>query len=165
MSVEQLLSQLHDIQSPLEPSWWPLAQGWWYLVFLVIFALLTLWFLNKRKLANQPLLAASNELESIKDQYQLTNSDSELASNLSVWLKKVSLYAFPEQAIAGLTGQQWLEFLDKSSGNTGFTNGAGRIFADSIYRRQLNVNAVELIKLCENWLTVVKPQLIKQGQR
>ena len=164
MSVEELLAQLKDIQQPIEPGWWPLAMGWWYLVFLVFLVYLTLWFLKKRKLANRGVVVAFSELEKIKDEYLQNNNNNQLACNLSIWLKKVSLYAFPEQTVAGLTGQRWLEFLDKSSGGTQFTSGVGKVFADSIYAKDLKVNATELIQLCENWLATVKPEIIKQGQ-
>ncbi len=164
MSVEELLAQLKDIQQPVDPGWWPLAMGWWYLILLVLLAWLTLWFLKKRKYAERGVVFAVKELEQIKHQYSENNNDNQLASDLSVWLKKVSLYAFPEKTVAGLTGQRWLEFLDKSSDGNQFTSGVGRVFADSVYSKELKIDAAELLELCENWLSVVKPEIIKRGQ-
>ncbi len=164
MSVEELLAQLKDIQTPIEPGWWPLALGWWYLFGLVALLWITAWFLKKRKQSNRSVVMASSELEKIKNEYLQTNNDNQLALNLSIWLKKVSLYAFPDQAVAGLTGQRWLEFLDNSANEDQFTTGAGQVFADSIYSNDVKINAAAVIDLCEKWLSSVKPELIKQGQ-
>ena len=164
MTVEELLAGLNDIQLPVEPGWWPLALGWWYLLCFIGFILITLWFLAKRKRANQPVIIATNELEKIKNDYLQSNNDKQLASNLSIWLKKVCLYAFPDKSVAGLTGRGWVEFLDNNSNNNEFTNGAGKVFADSIYSNDVKINAAAVIELCEKWLASVKPELIKQGQ-
>lgn len=164
MTVEELLAGLNDIQLPVEPGWWPLALGWWYLLCLIGLIVITLWFLTKRRQANEPVVIASNELERIKNDYLENNNDGQLATNLSIWLKKVSLYAFPDHSVAGMTGQRWLEFLDNKSKNNEFSDGAGKVFADSIYSNDVKVNAAAIIKLCEKWLASIKPELIKQGQ-
>jgi len=164
MSVEELLAQLKDIQPPLEPGWWPLALGWWYLFGLIALLWITLWFLRKRKQAGQPVVFAAQELEKIKNQYLENNNDNQLALSLSAWLKRVCLYAFPDHAVAGLTGRPWLEFLDNSLSDNEFSDGAGQIFANSIYSAQSKINPTAVINLCEKWLSAIEPELIKQGQ-
>ena len=164
MSVDELLAQLKDIRDPAVPGWWPLAQGWWYLLALILFIVMTLYFLKKRKSAYRPFVSADNELQSLKNLYIKDNDSGKLAFALSRWLKRVALFAFPDEKLAGLTGQAWLEFLDNSAGSTEFTKGAGQVFSRDIYAKNAHLDGRQLIELCERWLRSVKPQLLGQDR-
>ena len=107
-------------------------------------------------------MSADSELQRLKDLYLKDNDSGKLAFALSEWLKRVALFAFPNQNLAGLTGQAWLEFLDESAGSTEFTKGPGKVFSTDIYNHRASLDGRQLIELCERWLIAVKPQLIEQ---
>ena len=162
MSVDELFAQLKDIKEPLQPGWWPLAPGWWYLLGIILLIIFIFYLLKKRRIAYGPFISANAELQRLKALYSKDNDAGELAFALSQWLKRVALYAFPEQQPAGLTGQAWLEFLDQNSGDTTFTQGAGQVFSSRIYDGRDSLNGNELLDVCERWLIAIKPQLIGQ---
>ena len=164
MKVDELLAQLKDITEPAAPGWWPPAIGWWYVLALILFMTATLYFLRKRKTAYRPFVSASRELKALKDRYLKDNDSAKLAFALSEWLKRVSLFTFPEKNAAGLTGQAWLEFLDNSAGISDFTRGVGRVFSSEIYNNRSRLDGAQLIDLCERWLIAVKPQMIRQDR-
>jgi hypothetical protein len=43
------------------------------------------------------------------------------------------LSAFPRQEVASLTGDAWLEFLDRTGGTTSFSRGPGRVLGGGQY--------------------------------
>ncbi|MGB5330216.1 MAG: DUF4381 domain-containing protein, partial [Gammaproteobacteria bacterium] len=83
---------------------------------------------------------------------------------LAQWLKQVALLAFPARQLESFTGEAWLQFLDESIGGDNFTSGRGKVFGDAIYRKQVNVDAGQLVELCEQWLAAVKPRLQQRGR-
>ena len=52
--------------------------------------------------------------------------------------------------MAGLTGSEWLEFLDDDAHR--FTRGAGRVLASAPYARAEPVDLEALLSLCESWM-------------
>lgn len=162
MPVDELLAQLKDITGPSAPGWWPLAPGWWLLLAIILGLAITLYFLKKRKAAYRPFFSANDELQKLKDLYLKDKDTRKLAQALNEWLKRVALFAYPDQQLAGLTGQAWLEFLDACAGMTHFTEGPGQVFSQAIYDSRSRLDASQLLELCERWLVAIKPQLIGQ---
>lgn len=107
---------------------------------------------------------AKSELNRIADDYQRTKNDQLLLNNLSKWLRQVNLIAFPNRQIAAVTGQQWVEFLDRTMTGCEFTKGAGKAFAGDIYQKQVSINTTELLKVCAIWLDSVKPYLANKNK-
>ena len=82
---------LRDIHLPPEPSWWPLAPGWWVLVVLLLAALLLgawLWRRHRRVLwrREQVLL----ELDALAHRHQRDGDQSALANGLHQLLRRVA---------------------------------------------------------------------------
>lgn len=159
MTREELLAQLRDIRPPEEPAWWLPAPGHLVLgaLALALLALLVAWLLRRR--ADRRLLRARQELRLIETRHTSAPDTARLAHELSSWLKRVSLQAFPGQRLEGLTGEAWLAFLDRSIGDDRFTSGAGRAFGSEIYRKAPRLDASVLLALCEQWLSRIAPQL------
>ena len=88
----------------------------------------------------------------------------QLGLELSKWLKQVSILAFPQHQPQSFTGEPWLKFLDQSIGGNDFSSGHGKVFGGSIYRQQVNLDAQQLVELCEQWLNSVKPPSVAAGQ-
>jgi hypothetical protein len=143
---------LRDIHLPETIGIWPPAIGWWLLLILIPLSLYLCWFLYKR-LTRQTavksakvLLAAINNDQNADDLYKL--------QQLSQLLRRVALSTAPREQSAGLTGNDWLQFLDESVEGSPFSNGEGRYLADAHYRKTLpnDVDIAAIIKLSEAWL-------------
>lgn len=133
-----LLSQLRDIHSPPAISVWPLAMGWYvffgFLVCLIgIFIYLWVRHLKKHYL-KKVVLKRIEEL-----QLQKT---PQVAEELSILLKRAALAIFPRKTVAGLHGEEWLRFLDKTALTNEFTEGVGRLLI--IYPYQQHSPTLEL---------------------
>lgn len=159
MPIEDLLLALRDIQAPATPGWWPLAFGWWILLAVFLFCLL-LWLIVKHKRKLNYFQIAERELKLFASQYRLDKDKQRLLLELSRWLRQVAILAYPQQQIAGLTGRNWVIFLDEPMPGHEFTQGKGQIFAGEVYAEQTQIDADNILALCRSWLDRVKPGLL-----
>jgi hypothetical protein len=120
---------LHDIIAAPPPAFWPPAPGWWIVALLVLGAvtllgwrLLTLW----RRRRHQARILA--ELESLP-----TDAPEQLATQVSILLRRVALMCFARPEVAPLSGDAWLVFLDRTGGNGEFVHGVGQVLATAPY--------------------------------
>jgi hypothetical protein len=164
MSEEELLLQLRDIQAPPEPAWWLLAPGHLAVLGLVILLLSGGWLILKHRRANRLAKLAEYELQLIKSDFHHHKDPRQLATRLSCWLKQVALQAYPARQLQSLSGQAWLEFLDKSLGDSQFTRGCGQVFGAAVYRPQITLDADQVFALCTHWLQAVRPRLQQRGR-
>ena len=164
MTEQELLLNLRDIQSPLEPAWWHLSSVTIGLIVLVVVGAGFVWWVYRRHRANWMVDYAGSELERIVAHHQKTGDDREFALDLAQWLKRVALIAFPDRQLESLSGGRWLEFLDQSMGAVRFSSGCGRIFGGAVYREHVRIDATETAGICRQWLTAVAPQLKKEGR-
>jgi hypothetical protein len=98
------LDKLHDFYQPALPSWRPQTIGW-YVVFGIA-ALLLLWLavhIIRRWLADRYRREALRELAQTRPE------------ELSELLKRTALSLWPREAVASLSGEAWLRFLDESA--------------------------------------------------
>ena len=75
--------------------------------------------------ANAYRRAASRELERVEAAQEW--------AQLSEVLKRTALATFPRESVAGLTGTDWLAFLDRTGGTRDFTEGPGRALTTLAY--------------------------------
>ena len=144
---------LQDIHLPEAIGWWPPAIGWWLLAILIPLLIVLLFWLYKRMTRKTAIKAAKKLLLQIKQDQQRDNSQklrdlSALDSACGHQHKRTETNA------PGLTGQQWLEFLDRSVTGAPFTQGIGQLLADAPYRNTppTEQEISQLISLCEDWL-------------
>lgn len=105
----ELLARLRDAHPPGVPSWWPPAPGWWLaLVLAVALAVIAIryapgWWrrLRLRRRLMAALAAAAT------------------AAEVSQLLRLAALERFPERKPAGLTGADWVVFLESCAGAPG----------------------------------------------
>jgi hypothetical protein len=146
---------LRDIHLPEAVSWWPPAPGWWLLLLLcsVTIATVVLFkYIRKRRLLKRTAVA---ELNRIREQYNENHDRVQLLKALSVLMRRASISYYPRVNTASLTGEQWLQHLDKTAQRKQFQHGAGKILASAPYlpaHKQLDVDFNDLFKLCEDWL-------------
>jgi hypothetical protein len=99
MNQPDPLEQLRDIHTPDPISWWPLAPGWWILLFisLVSIYLLVKWFVKKRNYKT-PQQIATRQLLTMKSQ---TAGKQELIEAIQL-LRRVALSHYPEHRVASV---------------------------------------------------------------
>lgn len=151
--------QLRDIHLPEPISWWPIAPGWWLLlaaiILLIVISIVSIKVYRSRQLQRD----VNAELERIESAYNKTLNKSRLAKDLSILLRRASISLYPKTDIAGLVGDDWLNFLDvsnkRASSGRKFNSDTGRILLTAPYLpddAEPDFEAAALIRLCESWL-------------
>ncbi|MDH3761952.1 MAG: DUF4381 domain-containing protein [Gammaproteobacteria bacterium] len=164
MTHEELLLELKDISPPVEPGWWLIAPGYMILLALIAVLFLVGWIAMRRHHSLRSYTAARLALRDIRGRQAKSENSLLIARELAQWLKQVALIAFPESRLEGMTGSDWLQFLDNSIDDDSFSQGVGAVFADAVYQRSAQPDTAQLISLCERWLLAVKPRLLRRGQ-
>lgn len=143
---------LKDIHEPEAIGWWPPAVGWWILAVLIPLLIIFLVWFYKRLTRKTALKTAHKILAKIKQ--DATRDNLHKLSDLSVLIRRVAISVSPRTKSAGLTGRQWLAFLDRSVKGLPFSEGIGQLLADAPYRKTppTELEISQLIALCEDWL-------------
>lgn len=150
-----LMNELRGIHLPPDPSLWPPAPGWWIVALL---AGVILWralvvarrVLNRARRRRKALAA----LASIHARVN-ADPDATLCADLSVLLRRLAIGRFPREQVAALTGQPWLQFLERScDGDAAFIR-AGQALLEAPYRQAVNVDVDTLVRLSGVWIRKV----------
>lgn len=165
MEAEDPLSQLADIHLPDAVTLWPPAPGWWVLAALVLVALAFLCRQQLRRLlVRRRMNNALGELEQAYHTWRLraeqgddTNQAGlDLLYGFNAVLKRVALAYCPQSGsqaeVPRLTGEAWLQFLDRTGETTDFTAGAGQALGHGTYQPVFNADAEGLHALCRRWI-------------
>ena len=142
---------LRDIHLPDPISWWPPAIGWWLLLGLVLLMSAGLVYGVRRWRRLTPARRALQALDRLESDSNMTVREK--LQELSVLMKRVALSLNPRAAVAGLTGENWLRWLDETAGTVGFREGPGRRLAEAPYRPAPDATELaEVLEECRNWL-------------
>lgn len=164
MDRAQLLLELKDISAPPEPGWWLLAPAYTLLAAAVLGVAVLTWWWWRRRRRRRLLRLATVELDRIDAGSSGEDDAGQTALALARWLKQVALLAYPDDRLEGLSGDEWLAFLDRSLGQDRFSRGEGRVFADAVYRREADFDTAGLLGLCRSWLRAVEPRLQRRSR-
>ena len=164
MTADELLRELKDIQPPTASDWWLITPVYLVTICAIIAIAALIWLLIRQRRVYRLASLAEQDLQRIRSTYKRDRDTRELSVQLAKWLKQVALLAFPARQLESFTGEAWLKFLDESIGGDSFTSGRGKVFGNAVYRKQVNVDAGQLVELCEQWLAAVKPQLLQRGR-
>ena len=150
---------LRDIHLPAAINWWPPAPGWWILLSLFfVLALALILFLRARR--NKPVTRlAQDQLQHLRS--DTTLSDREKIQALSVLLRRVSVSTFPRVDSAGLTGLEWLQFLDKILAEKSFSEGPGRVLLDGPYQTEAEIDLAPVYQVCEKWIAALPKKKLR----
>lgn len=143
---------LKDIHLPEAITWWPLAIGWWVLIVIVVAAIIGSYWLYKRLTRKTATKQAKAVLLQIR---QNASSDVlQTIKELSACLRRVAISVDSRENAAGLVGDAWLSYLDKSMDEAPFKTGIGRLLVDAPYQQLAtkDVDSNVLISLCETWV-------------
>ena len=157
------LEGLHDIALPEPVSWMPQTIGW-YVVAAVIVGLV-MWAAvgyYRRRQANRYRRAAVAELADIETMLANPAKQAAALGAIPVLVKRVALSFAPREAIASLTGDPWLQWLDASYAGAEFSHGVGRLLPQMAYRptdvRQNEIT--DLVALVKQWIQQHDPTLV-----
>jgi len=145
MDPEQI--PLRDLHLPDAIGWWPLAPGWWV---LIVFALIGLGLLVRRYLRSRARGAARRhalrQLDQLTAEYEQHRDAVTFAARLSELLRRTMLAYAPRHDVAGLTGDDWLAWLDRDFEAPKFRSETGRKLLRLPYMRPDDtIAAMELI--------------------
>ncbi len=145
------LELLRDIHAPADPSIWPPAIGWWFVVIMVVL------FLIYRPQLTRYARARSRRREALRDLDALrkragSDSDAAVAADLSELMRRVALRKFPEENCAGVAGQAWLEFLRRTDKSDAMHSPLALRLLDAPYRRRPQIETAELVDLGASWI-------------
>lgn len=149
---------LRDIHLPEAIGWWPPALGWWLLAVLIPLVLVFIFWLYKRLTRKSAIKVAKKMLTQITQDTAQENADK--LKQISALLRRVAISLAGRDNCAGLVGQQWLEFLDRSVHGSPFTQGIGSCLANVPYQKRplTDLEISQLGRLCEDWLNAQNKQ-------
>ena len=157
------LQQLKDVHFPADPSFWPLALGWWILGLLIV-GLLVYGFIVGYQYyqARRPIRYARRQLAQLFLQVQSEDlSTSEFVTASNALLKRLYVHALGRHHYAQLAGPLWLAELDQQSNSNLFTNGPGAALGDHRFAKNFtdsnNVEADALYQALKGLLREVQP--------
>ena len=151
------INSLEPIIAPEPVSFWPPAPGWYILAALVLLLLLYgIYRAIKKYQKNQYRRLALKELAGLSFP---TNSEQfvQSVSALNVLMKRTALAGFSRERVAGLSGMNWLNFLETTYPSGQFKQSPGKFLAEIGYVSEKNLELQdkdwqELIYICEKWI-------------
>ena len=152
MDSLQIELPLKDIHLPPPIGWWPPAPGWWLIPLLaagVGYVLYRVWRRSKRPDIRKLGL---RELARVESDSGLDSAQK--VQQVSILLRRVALSAYPREQVAGLSGRDWLRWLDGPLADAPFSNGPGQALADAPFRAEpLQPAQLDaLFSICRDWL-------------
>jgi Domain of unknown function (DUF4381) len=151
LNLIELLDLLEPVPEPPAIALTPQTPGW-IVLGLVVLALLV-WAILRTKAhrrANAYRRAALVELATTQGN----------VTHIAEVLRRTAMAGYGRMNVAALTGEDWLAFLDKSFGGTGFSDGPGKVLITAPYRANTIANDAALIALAENWVRKHQQDLI-----
>lgn len=148
---------LRDIHMPADISWWPLAYGWWILFALFLAGLAVAGYLYSRRYRER---AAIRGLQAVARALAEGTAPVTCIQRISMILRRFAMSVGGSKNIAGLTGDDWLEFLDGRWQRDEFSAGIGRILIFGPYAPPGRVSlddASALNELCRDWVRAQRP--------
>jgi len=148
---------LSPIITPSAPSWWPLAWGWWAVIITAIVVIALVFFIIKRRQKNQ---YAKNEALACFRNSQPSNTLSPSAAQDIV--RQAALSYFPRDKVAGLSGDDWLAFLDAQLAKPLFVAKQSQwqqaLYQDAaLMNDEQKMDQQQLVNDCETWLRKALP--------
>lgn len=147
------LAELRDIHMPAPIETWPPAPGWWLLAALATALVIYLIYLAiKHWRANRYRREALAEMSVLLNTWHEDGNDKAYIEALQQLLKRVALTTFPREDVASLTGEAWVQFLDRSSGSHDFSMGEAEVLIDGNYRPDVSIDVPALHSAAAQWI-------------
>ncbi|MGF1852602.1 DUF4381 domain-containing protein [Vibrio satsumensis] len=148
---------LSPVITPDAPTWWPLAWGWWAVIVIAITLIALVFFIVKRRKNNQlPKQEALSYFSNRQSSNRLSPSEAQRI------LRQAALSYFPREKVAGLSGDDWLAFLDAQLAKPLFSVKQSQwqqaLYQDaSLMTDEQKKVQQQLVNDCETWLRKALP--------
>ena len=150
MNNQTLLQQLKDVHLPPVPDFWPISNiGFIILGCVVFFIIVMSRWIRKIWVRNFPKRIALKELSTIKNNF---SGDTKSIIKVSILLRRVALAYYPRSEVAGLVGNNWLQFLDRTGDTHEFSAGAGTLLVSAPYQLPKSRDIEVLLNIVEKWI-------------
>lgn len=144
---------LRDIHLPEAVPWWPPALGWWLLAALLA-AGAALAVVRYRRLYRER--AALRALRDVLATLERGAEPVRCLQQVSMIVRRFAMSIGDKaDAVAGLTGERWLRYLDSRWERDAFARGSGRALAVAPYAPPGRVRADDVAAigtLCVEWV-------------
>ncbi len=152
MTAETAL-ELRAWHLPEPMSWWPPAPGWWLVTGVLLVMIWLLWRGWQQRQRRASSRQALRELAALHAQFQVDSDGRCFAVEVSQLLRRVALTRWPAPQVAGLTGREWLEFLDANGGEF-MDSTAGQVLRHAAYRAEVvsAADAERLHQAARDWI-------------
>lgn len=152
MAKPDALAQLKDIHLPEPIGWWPLAPGWYVLMAILLVIVIGFIYLDhKRRLHARAKNQALKLLAVYKQQYEQENNTQATSARISELLRRVALVYFPRSEVASIHGDDWIQFLNKTSKGIDF-KPVQSMLLESPFKRSETLNLKPLFTRSEQWI-------------
>jgi len=143
---------LRDIHLPAAIGWWPPAPGWWLvLAALVVAGGIAAWRYRARFMER----AAINALVRVRRALENGDAPVTCVQRISMVVRRFAMSLGGGFPVAGLTGDQWLRFLDSGWDRKAFAEGPGRLIIYGPYAPPDRIDRDDvqtLNELCIEWV-------------
>jgi hypothetical protein len=152
------LENLFGIVVPPPVPGWPSAPGWFVVgAVLLVLGFWIAWRAWRHGRAAAYRRAALAEWRQLKTQAADSRHREAAPQHLRELVKGTALATFPREAVASLSGVEWLRFLDRTGHTDAFTRGHGQLLPELSYNpritAQLDTAAVEeLFAVVRRWI-------------
>lgn len=151
-TANPLLEQLRDIHVPAELGWWPPAIGWWVLALIMGFIIYKLArHLIQRQRLNYYKKQALMELSQQFDQWQQNDNDTQYLQGTHALLGRICLHLENGRPLSTLTGQQWIDELNRYSAQQ-LDQESAVALTQATYRKEPAVDVQALHKNVGHWI-------------
>ncbi|MEH6634487.1 MAG: DUF4381 domain-containing protein [Halioglobus sp.] len=158
MNPQDPLANLHPLREPDLLGWWPMAPGWWLLIVITALCLVMLLAVAvKRYRAKAYRRQAVTQLQVLRETYLADQDASQYIAAANALLKSVALRSYPRREIAASSGEQWLQFLNSSTKNTGEFDAG---FVTAAYKK--DCPAMDMERLHQSAQTWIKQHKVMQ---
>lgn len=165
------LAQLQEIPLPEPVPYVPRTIGWAVIAALLLLALV---FVCWRTVRHRRLNAYRREALAELDRIDASaRHDASSISTVPALLKRTAIAATSREAVASLSGDEWLRFLDRTMKGEAFQKGAGRwlpllAYADSSPPELSADEQRALIELARRWIRTHRasehpPQVVRHA--
>lgn len=147
---------LQDIHLAESAGYWPLALGWWILIMCIPLVIWMLVKLRQRARIKKKQAQIAAILAPI-EQRLMSAPSNQVIAELNTLLRQILVNYYPRTALASLTGEKWLTFLDTTGETTGFSQGVGKILGTAPYQLDgvSGLNQTELLDLIKEWVRTI----------
>lgn len=138
----------------IEPQQVPFAfgaPGWYVLTVLILLALGTIawlitWYIKKNRYRKKALAAIATAEINIA-----TSTPQALVYETNMLMKRIAMSRYQRNETAGLRGNEWISFLNKTMKTSLFDEADNRLLESGIYSNEKN-EAASFINKAKSWI-------------